>query len=505
VSDASDRGVRGVRRRVARWLRERRHAHPCVEPRKVFVYTAITGSYDEPPTFRDLDESIACFCFTDALRELPEPWQLQPIPSYFGDPKLTSGFLKTHPHLLFPADSTVVWVDGNLDELSLSVAGVDQLLGDRSVAVPAHRERDRVRDEAEVVARLQLDDPVRVQRLLQSLQTAGFPDDLGLSATMFLVRDLSDPAMPRMNETWWRAIAELSRRDQLTFEFALWRSGLRKRVIEADYREPNELFVRKPHAAPQLRVLDQDVGSARAQTTAWLSVATDPPGHGTPVWYQERWTSAAAALLRRLNGARGQSCASRTGEGYGHGQVAVGERTPPDIRRSWQREFLRRSAATSRRALLIGCDGGYAAAVLLESNPVIEVRVTDEEHHRRPCAGMVELGRTHPGRAAVSSGWAPATGWSALLDGVDLVHIDATATSHSTADLCELLAELDGGALVVIRGTPGPLNGVEKALPMGHLEAVTPGFPSEGLVRLYRWAPDEERQPGANGGATETG
>lgn len=158
-----------------------------------------------------------------------------------------------------------------------------RLLAGGVVATPAHRERGDVVSEAQVVAERRLDDPVRMERLTRHLREQGYPDDQGLSATMMVVRDLRSPAVRRANALWWDGIVRFSRRDQLTFNYALWLAGLRWEEVAVDYREPNRLFSRRPHRAPNGRILTPtDPVSSPARCSAWLTLRRTAGANADP-------------------------------------------------------------------------------------------------------------------------------------------------------------------------------------------------------------------------------
>jgi hypothetical protein len=459
--------------------------------RPVVVYCVITGSYDPPPTVIQADPDISYLCFADELEAVPGPWELVRIDGYFEDTKLTSGYLKSCPHLLFSRDTVAVWVDGNLTELRLGRAEVFELVADRPVAAPAHRERSRVTDEARVVADLGLDHPARTASLLQHLADLGYPDDQGLAATMLLIRDLSDPDVHRANASWWSGIATLSRRDQLTFNIALWSVGIRWTEIDVDYREPNRIFNRRPHAEPRGRMLEPSGRAAVA--SAWLVPRGSRPAAGQvpPIWPEERWSAVTSELLRSLNSVVGSSDAPLL-DTYCHAAGStVGPHTPPDVRRSWKREFLRRAAACSVDALEIGFDAGYRAAVLLGSNPRLHLRSVDGggQGYAEPCAR--EVAAAHPGRHTVTWGeprevlhQLP----TELMAALDLVHMDAAGgVGEFETHLEWFLAHARRGCLLVVdgvlqEGMDGPLR---YACRSGALEEVLPGLPPSAEIRLF--------------------
>jgi predicted O-methyltransferase YrrM len=463
----------------------------------VVVYTVIAGPYDEPPTFEFHDPRVECYCFSDYLTSAPEPWTLVPIESYFKDPKLTSGYLKTNPNLLFPPTTIAVWVDANLDQLRIDSDAMRALVKNTPFAMPAHRERADVASEAKVVVELGLDDTARVSRLLRELSEHGYPDDRGLGATMMVVRDLSKPSVHRVDRAWWDGIALLSRRDQLTVNYALWSADVEWHEIAVDYRKPNPLFSRKPHAKPEGRRLTTNPTlGVVAPHSAWMSFGnTELPADYPlpPIWPRERWDHGTTELLREINDVVAASPEEMEGNYCHFHRANIARLTPPDIRRSWKREFLRRASSTSRRALEIGFNAGHSAATLLGANPSLHLTSVDigEHDYSRSCAELVAT--AYPNR--FDAVWGDSaivlpTLERSVVDSIDFVHIGGGHGEGAfAADLGWFLDQgpKSGSLLLVddvyVARIREPLT---HACSDGKLEEVQPGLPSSGENRLYR-------------------
>jgi hypothetical protein len=206
-------------------------------------YSVILGNYDQPPNVVDPDPRIKFFLLSDSLTSVPHPWQLVNVENYFRDPKITTGFLKSNPEMMFGRCPNVAWVDGNLRDLKIDADIMDRWLSSAPIASIPHRVRNSAADELIEVLHDNLEDDISSMRLMAEMRDAGFnADSGGLSATMLLVRNLSDHRVRRADKIWWDAIRSGARRDQISFEFAVWSAGLVSTKIDVDWREPNSLF-----------------------------------------------------------------------------------------------------------------------------------------------------------------------------------------------------------------------------------------------------------------------
>jgi hypothetical protein len=215
---------------------------------RVVVYTANIGGYDpRMPSIERVDSQLRYVFVTDdpwRFAEGESPWEVVATESLFDDEKLTSGFIKTHPGLFVPDADVAVWIDGNFENVSLTADVCRDAVRVHPAAAIEHLLRSTVAAEAAEVSRQGLDDPIRVEALLDRLRSAGFVDDWGLAATMLVIRDLRVGPVHRFNERWWSWIVDGSRRDQLSFTPALWAVGFAWERLAIEWWHPNEFFSR---------------------------------------------------------------------------------------------------------------------------------------------------------------------------------------------------------------------------------------------------------------------
>jgi hypothetical protein len=325
---------------------------------------------------------------------------------------------------------------------------------------------------------------------MSKLVSSGFEDDRGLSATMFLIRDLQDPRVRVFDQHWWSNILEGSRRDQLGFEAASWATGVPIRHLDVDWRLPNELFLRTEHRNSVRRSVSSAARQGVDKPTRF-NLSGLPDAYPNPPYWQEQWTSDALALIRELN-----TVVVGTGEplegNYCHMHHAeVGRWTPPDPRRSWKREFLRQAVTGLRTFLEVGFNAGHSAAIALSENPDLELTVVDiaEHGYTRECAQV--LANAFPGR--VKCRWGDSRSLLRRSRGFrattfDLVHVDGGHGEEvfrhdldwwlSTSQPgCRLL--VDDAYVAHIRGL------LEDALAGGEIREAAAGLPSSGENRLF--------------------
>ncbi len=323
------------------------------------LYSANIGGYDRGPELHAATDTTLVserILFSDQPITLAG-WRNVVVPAYFRDAKRTVQYLKTRPDLLFGEAVTTIWADANLRDIRIDAAAMDRLVAPPGVVVaaPPHTHRSTLRAEAKEVARIGLDTPAAIDRALALLDAMQFPDQSGLSVGGFLYRDLRDPRVCAAMRTWHRMMLLGSRRDQLSFNAALWSAGLRAHDIPVHWGRPNELYTLRPHRRATHRRIAEDAGH---------------PAH-IPIPEQfahEDWRHADVSLLRDL--ARGTPVAPGTAclvwglEMPGGADFAL---PAPDAAAA--REALR-DAARAARCIRDDSDAqGVHAALCLMANP----------------------------------------------------------------------------------------------------------------------------------------
>ena len=82
-------------------------------PKRVVIYTAVSGNYDElkPPAFRPPNCDFVVF--TDQPLHA-EGWEVRPFNYRSPDPVRAARFVKLHPHIYFPEYEHSIWIDANV-------------------------------------------------------------------------------------------------------------------------------------------------------------------------------------------------------------------------------------------------------------------------------------------------------------------------------------------------------------------------------------------------------
>lgn len=194
---------------------------------KKVVYTCITGGYDALIEPRVVSDGFDYICFTDNLNMESNVWTIKPLP------KETEGlsqvkkqrYVKINAHLLLKDYDLSIWVDGNVDlKGDLNKFVNETLVDDVSVYVPTHPSRTCIYAEAKAVISMKKDTSENVKPQIERYKEEGFPANYGLLQSNIMLRKHNNEDCIRLMEAWFAELKDNSHRDQLSFNYALWKN-----------------------------------------------------------------------------------------------------------------------------------------------------------------------------------------------------------------------------------------------------------------------------------------
>lgn len=235
---------------------------------KVTVYSCVTGNYDNVykailASANILESDVEFVLYTDSQLQhngqvitpgnYVSPvsriiWQVRPLlwQHAFCDTR-TARFHKVNSHLAAPDCNYSVWVDGSQlikyiklwEELSKHIQpGV-------GIQTFKHPQRTCVYQELEACKRLRKDNAELMTRQVKSYRQDGYPPYNGMVETACVVRKHTEETIT-FNRVWWEEITRHSYRDQLSFNYCSWKTGITYGYIPG-HRDNSPFFLFKPH------------------------------------------------------------------------------------------------------------------------------------------------------------------------------------------------------------------------------------------------------------------
>ena len=190
------------------------------------VYTAIVGDYDDLQPIGRRTPGWDYVCFTDSDVAPGSGWTIVPVEAADDlDDTRRSRRPKILVHEAMGGYDLTIWHDASMEIL----CDLDEFLARRMprravMSVMSHPSRDCAYDEA---IKCMADRRASVEALREQMAAydrEGYPRHNGLIYGGLLVRR-NTPEVGELMELWWAEVLRHSRRDQVSFNYALWKFG----------------------------------------------------------------------------------------------------------------------------------------------------------------------------------------------------------------------------------------------------------------------------------------
>ena len=197
------------------------------------IYTAIFGNYDNlrPPKVENPGWEHICYTdnpnlyYEHKFEEVRDVWDVRVVDSKeFGAVK-TARNIKICP----PMDYDIcIWVDGCF-EIKTDLDKFVETYHNGVFTLSDHG-RNCIYREGEVCAHIKKDSEEVINAQMQRYRKEGYPEANGMVATGMMVRN-NRKDVQELCDFWWSEVLKGSKRDQLSFNYALWKYYVDVRII----------------------------------------------------------------------------------------------------------------------------------------------------------------------------------------------------------------------------------------------------------------------------------
>lgn len=221
--------------------------------KRFVIYTAIVGNYDEILQPIVVDDRFDYILFSNDIKETTVGvWQVRRI-DYKNDDKIKiARWVKTHPAELLPDYEFSVWMDANIQIRADYIYNRAIELYDKKELISAvvHTERNCIYKEMFVVFDLGYENEKVLLNWAKVLRRNCYPVENGLNETGIMYRNHTSLEIAKLNYMWWNCIERYSRRDQLSFNYVLWKLNVECiSLLSANYNVRNsDAFNYIPHS-----------------------------------------------------------------------------------------------------------------------------------------------------------------------------------------------------------------------------------------------------------------
>lgn len=197
--------------------------------KRFVIYSAIVGGYDDILQPSIIDDRFDYILFTNEIKESKVGvWQIRPIKYFNKDNTRICRFVKTHPETLLSYYEVSIWIDSNIQILSSYFYDRIIELDRQDIPISSmwHPVRHCIYEEAFACINMMVEHERIVVDWCHQLRKENYPRNNGLCETNVMYRKHQRPIVQKGDELWWDCIENYSRRDQLSFNYVLWKLNI---------------------------------------------------------------------------------------------------------------------------------------------------------------------------------------------------------------------------------------------------------------------------------------
>ncbi|MFA5166621.1 MAG: glycosyltransferase domain-containing protein [Candidatus Paceibacterota bacterium] len=189
---------------------------------KVAVYTANFGE-SEVYTPVAIEMGVDYFYFTDRPVSL-EHWIVKTVERRFDNPRLESRYYFDNSTTVLP-DYDITIMHGANAQLLISPLSLIDMFIKSDIAAFNHPHRNCIYKEAEVCKGVGKDSADKIDKQIKRYKAAAFPSNYGLHACGLIIRKNTE-SVQNFESLWWQEVLNGSYRDQLSFDYIRWKTGI---------------------------------------------------------------------------------------------------------------------------------------------------------------------------------------------------------------------------------------------------------------------------------------
>lgn len=217
---------------------------------KIAIVTAFTEGYDslKPPEF--IDKRFEYIAYSDKPVNDMGIYDVRILPDFNLDGPRAIRYVKTHPHVLLKNYETVVWLDTSVMIVG-DIYTIVREFADSKFAIGAgkHPLRNNIYEEYKACVERKKENVEIMKKQIDYYKESGFTHS-DLTENTMLMFNLKHEKLEATLEAWWDQICSFSRRDQLSFNWALHKNNVKWFPITKppeDIRNHPELVITAHH------------------------------------------------------------------------------------------------------------------------------------------------------------------------------------------------------------------------------------------------------------------
>lgn len=201
---------------------------------KNVIYTCITGRYDPLIEIPYKEEGFDYICFTDDPTLKSNTWNIRLISDELNGLSNVKKqrHIKICAHRFLSEYELSIWVDGNIPVLGNMMELIEEYHNHPYMSTFRHPYNRCIYQEALGCASVNKDNPIVMFKQVFEYMREGYPKNNGLVETKMIIRNHNNLECIELMEAWWEQLSEKSHRDQLSFNYVLWKQKKEINMID---------------------------------------------------------------------------------------------------------------------------------------------------------------------------------------------------------------------------------------------------------------------------------
>jgi hypothetical protein len=206
---------------------------------KIAVYTFISNNYDTLIKYNpEFKKEADFFIFTDNKDiQLIKDGYFKALNIKFKgiNPRNTARYYKINSHFTFDNYDYVIYQDGTTMMNTIGPVGlIEKYLSDADIAAFRYPDEDCTYIHAEKCKNVGRINAIAIDRHMNYYRNEYFPEHYGFSEMRVVLRK-NTQQIKMLNELWWNIYNSFLTCDQLCFDYALWKLGIKRNHIPFFY------------------------------------------------------------------------------------------------------------------------------------------------------------------------------------------------------------------------------------------------------------------------------
>lgn len=202
------------------------------------IYTAFCNNYDSLKEPRVITNGWKYICYTNDSSIKSDVWDV------IVDPEMNTVKDVRHKKIIPPFESDIsIWADASMTiNCDLGQFVFDNMKED--FCIMTHPDRNCVYEEAMACIRYKKDSTKTITDQVLAYDKMGYPKNRGMVGSGVILRKHTSSVFDFCH-LWNEEVQNRSHRDQLSFNYAQWRCGLKYHMI--DFSITKKEFILQPH------------------------------------------------------------------------------------------------------------------------------------------------------------------------------------------------------------------------------------------------------------------